>query len=220
MNVVAFLRHDARGHKGTGREFKSDHYKHNRVAIQESSPQNNFRRIIAAPIARGEFCNHTINYCPEHRSTLAPELLLAILNSKLAEWYFRLGSTNAHVSHYQLATLPCPVFAAKVNNDDEAMYRNALQAVEARNFADARDALASGVSSPPFSPSVLRVIVDAVQRICAIEQTRGEISRSDRSALAPDAQPYQDLIDKLFYCMAGLTDVEAAGLEDRLSRML
>ena len=63
-------------------------------------------------------------------------------------------------------------------------------------------------------------IVELVKRIIHIEKGRGEIARSERSKLDPAAQRYQDLIDRLFYAMAGLTDAEAKGLEDRLSRML
>ena len=60
-----------------------------------------FRRIIAAEIPKGEFCNHKVNYCPEHTSKLPLRFVLGLLNSLLADWYFRLGSTNAAVSHYQ-----------------------------------------------------------------------------------------------------------------------
>ena len=56
--------------------------------------------------------------------------------------------------------------------------------------------------------------------IIASEQHRGEIARSERSALCAEAQPYQDLIDRLLYAMAGLNDDEARGLEERLARML
>ena len=35
-----------------------------------------------------------------------------------------------------------------------------------------------------------------------------------------EAQPYLDLIDRLFYAMAGLTEAEARGLESRLRKML
>ena len=59
-----------------------------------------------------------------------------------------------------------------------------------------------------------------VQRIIDIESTRGEIARTDRSALDPKAQPLQDLLDRMLYRMAGLTDEEAGGLEERLARML
>lgn len=54
----------------------------------------------------------------------------------------------------------------------------------------------------------------------AVSQARGTIARSERSALDRAAQPYQDLIDRLFYAMAGLTDDDIQGLEDRLARML
>ncbi len=41
-----------------------------------------------------------------------------------------------------------------------------------------------------------------------------------RAALAPEAQPLQDLIDRILFGMAGLTEAEAAGLESRLANML
>jgi len=59
--------------------------------------------------------------------------------------------------------------------------------------------------------------------ICKAEAARGDIARSARSALAPEAQPFQDLIDCILcilYSMAGLTDAEAQGLEKRLEGML
>jgi hypothetical protein len=59
-----------------------------------------------------------------------------------------------------------------------------------------------------------------VEEITRIESGRGDIARTERSALAPEAQPYQDLIDRILYRMAGLTDAETAGLEQRLAEML
>jgi len=76
------------------------------------------------------------------------------------------------------------------------------------------------LAKAPFSPAVQQVIIAAVQRIMALEVDRGEIARAERSALDPAAQPYQDLIDQLFYGMAGLTDDEVKGLEERYARML
>jgi len=59
-----------------------------------------------------------------------------------------------------------------------------------------------------------------VDEITKIEAARGDIARTERSALAPEAQPYQDLIDRILYRLAGLTDAEAQGLEKRLEAML
>jgi hypothetical protein len=63
-------------------------------------------------------------------------------------------------------------------------------------------------------------IVHLVDEISNLEAARGDIARTERSALAPEAQPYQDLLDRIFYRMAGLTDAEAKGLEKRLEAML
>ncbi len=93
-----------------GDDSKAFHHRYERVAVQESSPQNNFRRVIAALIPVGEFCNHKINYVPAHKCLLPLKFVAALLNSDLIDWYFRLGSTNAAVSHYQLLNLPCPNF--------------------------------------------------------------------------------------------------------------
>jgi len=41
--------------QGRGSDTKAYHHQHRRIGLQESCPQNNFRRIIAAIIPRGEF---------------------------------------------------------------------------------------------------------------------------------------------------------------------
>ena len=73
---------------------------------------------------------------------------------------------------------------------------------------------------PPYGQIVRDTIVELVKRIIAIEVARGEIARTDRSALASAAQPYQDLIDRILYTLAGLSEPDWRGLEERLARML
>jgi hypothetical protein len=213
LNVERFL-------AGKGEDTKAFHHRHRRIGLQESSPQNNFRRIIAAMIPADAFCNHTVNYAPEPNCTVRLALVLALLDGRLAEWYFRLGSTNAHVSHYQLYNLPCPAFAEKATADDRRMLDRARAAAAQGDLEAAFAALGPGLAQPPFSPAVRDVIVDAVNRIVAIEAARGEIPRAARSALAPAAQPLQALIDRLLYARAGLAEGEIWGLRDRLARML
>jgi hypothetical protein len=203
------------GKKPTGKAW---HHRQRRVGLQESCPQNNFRRIIACLIPNGEFCNHKINYFPESDTQLPLELFLALLNSKLADWYFRLGSTNASVSHYQLYNLPCPPFAqSKPGKSEVAGFTSAL---DAKQWEAAFALVEPHLAEPPFLTTVMACLVELVQRIAQIEAKRGDIARSERSALAPDAQPYQDLIDHILYRLAGLTDAEARGLEERLATML
>jgi hypothetical protein len=213
LNVESFLR-------GKGPDTKAYHHRYRRVGLQESSPQNNFRRIIAALIPAGEFCNHTVNYCTERSCLLDLHFVLALLNNTLSDWYFRLGSTNAHVSHYQLYNLPCPVFAPSLAPNHADLQKRAEAAVAAGRPEEALDLLGPLLAGPPFSPAVRQVIIAAVQRIMTLEADRGEIARTERSALDPAAQPYQELIDQLFYGMAGLTSDEVKALEDRYATML
>lgn len=205
---------------GKGADTKAFHHQYRRIGLQESSAQNNFRRIVAAEIPMGEFCNHKINYVPECATRLPLEFVVALLNSRVADWYFRLGSTNNAVSHYQLKNLPCPAFEPELTKPDRDLFGKADAARRRGDWGACFEVLQPGLKSPPFSPAVRDIIVELVKRIMQIEKGRGEIARSDRSKLDPAAQPYQDLIDRLFYAMAGLTDAEAKGLEDRLSRML
>jgi hypothetical protein len=188
------------------------------VGLQESSPQNNFRRIIACLIPKGQFCNHKINYFPEPNCKLPLAFLMAMLNSKLADWYFRLGSTNASVSHYQLYNLPAPAFSSTtpeaIDSDDF------LNSLTRKKWEAALASVESLVAEPPFPPAIITCMVRLVEEISKIEAARGEIARAQRSALAPEAQPYQDLIDRLLYRLAGLTEAEAQGLEKRLEAML
>ncbi|HEU0022838.1 MAG TPA: Eco57I restriction-modification methylase domain-containing protein, partial [Dehalococcoidia bacterium] len=94
--------------RGKAASSKAHHNQQCRVGWQESSAQNNFRRIIAAKIPQGQFCNHKINYVPESDCQIPLDLSLALLNSKISDWFFRLTSTNAAVSHYQIYALPTP----------------------------------------------------------------------------------------------------------------
>lgn len=191
-----------------------------RVGFQRKSPQNNFRRLIACPIARDTFLLESVSYVPAVKCRLPLEIVLAVLNSRLADWYFRLGSTNAMVSEYQFNNLPCPAFAQRRSDTDDALHKTRTAALDAGRFDEAFRLLQPELDKPPFPLIVQDVLVQLVRRIIVIEEARGDIARTERSRLADTAQPLQDLIDRLLYAMAGLSEREAAGLEERLSRML
>lgn len=199
---------------------KAFHSKQERVGFQRSSPQNNFRRIVAAIIPPGNYCFDTISYVPQSDSQLPFAFLVALLNSKLLDWYFRLGSTNSKVNEYQFNNLPCPVFADTLETADEALQDRSLNALTLGETERVLDLLQPALENAPFSPAARTIIIEAANQIIAIEERRGEISRAARATLAPEAKPYQDLIDRIFYAMAGLSASEADGLEERLAQML
>lgn len=211
LNVERFL-------ENKGEDTKAFHHRYRRVCWQESSPQNNFRRVIAALVPRGEFCNHKINCLPEHTSRQPLEFMLGLLNSKLIDWYFRLGSTNAAVSHYQVGNLPCPAFDDRNANAEELEEIERLVSSGALDVA--YELIRPGLGEPPFSQAVRGAIIAAVNHIIGLERDRGEIRRVERSALHPSARPFQEFIDRLLYRMAGIAEDEARNLEIRLENMM
>lgn len=213
LDVKRFLR-------GKAADSKAFHHKQRRVVWQNLSAQNNFRRLIAATLEPGEFCNHALSYCPEAKSKIDLRLLLALFNSKLADWYFRLGSTNNNVLQYLLYNLPCPAFCSDSLPAHDAIRKSVKRAMQARDYVACYEMAMPLVSHAPFSPIVREVLIDAVDEIVRIERARGSISRSQRSALAAQAQPVQALIDRLLFACAGMSDAESERLQRRLAHML
>lgn len=195
--------------------FRSD-----RAVWQNLSAQNNFRRLIATYLPADHFCNHAISYCLHDDCVFDLRFLIALLNSKISDWYFRLASTNNNILQYLVYNLPSPRFRDRRSDSDREMLNTSIAARRRGELNRCFEILEPGMKEPPFSPAVRDFIIELVKRIMQIEKARGNIARAERSRLDSEAQPYQDLIDRLFYAMAGLTDEEASGLEDRLSRML
>lgn len=202
--------------KGPG--AKAFFLRERRVGVQGNAPQNNFRRLIAARIDADTPCFYTINFVPESRARLPLNVLLGLLNSQLTEWWFRLASSNAHANQYQLAILPIPAFDP--TRGEVRLGDRCERALDTGDWESARASIDPSLTSPPFGRTVIACIEQLVERIIDIESARGEIARAERSALDPKAQPLQDLLDYMIYRMAGLTDADIAGLEERLATML
>jgi len=57
-------------------------------------------------------------------------------------------------------------------------------------------------------------------KIIRFEADRGDITRTERSTLASATQPDQELIDQLFFGIAGPTADEVKVLDERYAKML
>ena len=213
IDVDAFL-------GGRGVETKAYHHQFERVGLQESSAQNNFRRIIACRIPKGCFCNHKINYTTEKHAQIPLELVLLVLNSSFADWYFRLGSTNAAVSHYQLLNIPCPRFSSNDTPIDQTTLDHLETQLEALDFAAIEKAFLALAEQQGCSPTLESAIVRLVRFIEAEEGQRGQIARKDRSVLSEPAEPCQVILDKLILALLGLGADRHEYIEARLEQML
>ncbi len=194
---------------------KAKHHEHGRIGWQESSPQNNFRRIIAAPIPAGRYCNHLVNYVAAAEIRLDGDFVLALMNSMIYDWYFRLSSTNAHVSHYQIAKLPAPtiVDGPEVDGWRELARKEDWEELGAR--------LSRELAVPGQMPrDVVTAICALSQRIQRIEAERILTRRSDRSVLANESAPIQEVIDRLLCQCFGLSIDDKRYITGRLAEML
>ncbi len=200
---------------GKPNSAKAQHHEQPRVGWQESSPQNNFRRIIAAPVPKDEFCNHLINYIPAQDSQLQLDLVIALLNSRILEWYFRLASTNAHVSHYQVHNLPVPTIGIA---NETVGWRTLAETDQWPQVVSLLHSLCHERGVIP--QSVAEALADLSRRIQDIESARLLHSRSERSALSAESQPIQDAIDAVLFRCYGLTEEEGQYIGQRLKEML
>ncbi len=204
----------------TGDDLKAFHHRYARVGFQRKSPQNNYRRLIATAIPAGRFLLESVSYVPSHKCQVPLTVLLGVLNSRLSDWYFRLGSTNAMVGEYQFNNLPFPEFSKTEDDAATQLLQGSIEAINRGQTELAWETAVPLIETSPFPLEIQLLISAAVLRIEAIESDRGEIRRVERSALDPSAQPFQDFIDRLLYRMAGIADNEAKELEGRLEKMM
>ena len=92
------------------RDARIAHHKYEKVGFQQSSPIDNWRRVIACHIPAGHYCKETVQYFTDRDCSYDLYTLLALFNSAPIEWRFGLTSTNNHVNKYEIEKLPIPRF--------------------------------------------------------------------------------------------------------------
>lgn len=201
--------------RGKGKDTKAFHHRIRRVAIQGNAPQNNFRRLIAAPLPPGTFSAYTVNYYTEASSSIPLDLVLAFINSSFLEWYFRLGSSNAHANEYQMRVLPIPC----VEEGGKRIEWEGL--FESCSWDELCDLLVAECKIPGLLPSsAADALVRMSQRIQFVEAKRVLKNRSERSHLAFESQRIQDSIDAVLFRCYGVSDDDARYIGTRLKEML
>ena len=194
---------------------KARHHEKPRIGWQESSAQNNFRRIIAAKIPAGYYCNHKINYISEADSKIPLDFVLAILNSKISDWFFRLTSTNAAVSHYQIYSIPVPS-VVKIKSAD-----NWPNDITIMSLHQIKDLLFENCVTPGIMPQyIMEALIILCKKIQIIENGRILENRAERSSLAFESQSIQDVIDSVLFHYYGLSEDDGKYIEQRLREML
>ena len=86
---------------------KINHHNCDRIAMQGMTGANDKIRIIMALVPQGYYLANSCNYLIPTKDF--PSLyLLALMNSKIVNWFFRCFSTNSNVNGYEVKNLPIP----------------------------------------------------------------------------------------------------------------
>ncbi len=107
---------------------KVAHTRAQRIGYQRNAALDDWRRLIFARLPSPSYCFDSISYFPilEGEKELT---LLALLNSQLLEWRFRLTSTNNHVSTREIASLPAIHFNSNTPEPERARLVAELKAL-------------------------------------------------------------------------------------------
>lgn len=117
-------------------DTKAYDYKYIRIGYQRGSAIDNWRRIIATIIEKDNFCSDTINYIvnPKEYDLFSA---LALLNSSLWEWRFRLTSTNNHVNSYEIDSMPMPPISFTTpEKERKKFFKEAVKLYERSKYDD------------------------------------------------------------------------------------
>ncbi len=92
------------------------HWKKERIVFQEVSNQQQKKRIKAVLIGKDILCGHTTNYCYSKGKRIMNFSILALLNSKLINYYFSYFNNTNHVPIGEIKNIPLPQLRSEDDN--------------------------------------------------------------------------------------------------------
>lgn len=87
---------------------KSRHHELGRIVMQGITGVDEKNRLKMTIIEEGIFCGNSVNYVLVHDGKMSQKYLLALLNSRLLNWYFKMLSTNSNVNGCEVDNFPMP----------------------------------------------------------------------------------------------------------------
>lgn len=92
--------------KKYGNSVKSVIFRAERVTFQGITGTDDSRRLKATIVPPDSFLANSLNFIRRREPTPDLHFILALINSQLIEWRFRLTSTNNNVNNYEVQALP------------------------------------------------------------------------------------------------------------------
>ena len=182
QGAARYLKLDAY-HRTVGGE-RATHTQKDRIGYQRNAALDNWRRLIFAPLPNPSYCFDSISYLLA-KDQLQACFLIAILNSRLLEWRFRLTSTNNHVSTAEIAALPipdCRTVAVSPAETRAALaaeaQRLAVTAVTTGDFTAVLAFVAAQLAAQPERSDVIHdLLAGLAEQMIAMNKQKGDEMR-------------------------------------------
>lgn len=95
---------------------KSKHHTYERIAMQGMTGANDKVRLVMSIVPAGMYLANSCNYILPHKD-INIYALLALLNSKAVNWFFRCFSTNSNVNGYEVDNFPLPKLTPSIESN-------------------------------------------------------------------------------------------------------
>ena len=92
---------------------KSKHHNLSRIVTQGITGVDEKYRLKATYLERGIYCAHSTNYILIYDKNIGYQYVLALINSWLLNWYFKIFSTNSNVNSYEVNNIPVVIATEK-----------------------------------------------------------------------------------------------------------
>ena len=137
-----------------------------RIVMQRITGVDSKIRIIATLVSEGVYCANSTNYISGITNLINLKYLLAVLNSKCINFYFKQTSTNTNVTSKELSKLPVPrdrkseemipimvnsILLQKENNADTSSLENKIDFLVYHLYDLTYDEVLVVDPNPPFS---------------------------------------------------------------------
>jgi len=115
---------------------KAKHHLKNRLVLQGITGVDEKDRLKFAVLDQGIFCGNSVNYILFNDGETPLTYYLALLNSKLLNWYFKKFSTNSNVNGYEVDSLPIRTHAPYLIFDKVVSFLIFLKEKEQKSNSD------------------------------------------------------------------------------------
>ena len=89
---------------------KKEFIESERIICQQIVNKNKIRRVSFSPCTKNFVLANSCNFIAiEKNAPVTLNFLLAVFNSPLINWYFKLSSSNNHINNYEIDEFPIPV---------------------------------------------------------------------------------------------------------------